>query len=78
MKPDPLVTAAERRTSNKLLANLDNVSHPLHTVVSNQRRLFSNRMLLGKSNTDRLKSSAPHSEEHRGRGGAPGLAHNIT
>ncbi|CAL8375454.1 unnamed protein product [Gadus morhua 'NCC'] len=35
---DSLVSAAERRTSNKLLAILDNVSHRLHTVISNQRR----------------------------------------
>jgi hypothetical protein len=40
MKLDSLVTVAERRTLDKLLDIIDNASHPLHTVVSNQRSLF--------------------------------------
>ena len=39
---------AERKTSNKLLAILDNVGHPRHTVISNQRSSFSDRVLLHK------------------------------
>ncbi|KAI3351750.1 hypothetical protein L3Q82_020590, partial [Scortum barcoo] len=42
MKLDSLVTVAESRT----LAIMDNASHPLHTVISNQRSLFSERLLL--------------------------------
>ena len=56
MKLDSLVAMAERRTSNRLLAILDNVSHPLHTVISHQRSSFSNSMLLPKCNTNRLKN----------------------
>ena len=48
---------AERKTSNKLLAILDNVSHPLHTIISTQRSWFIDRMLLPKCNTNRLKKS---------------------
>ena len=47
-KLDSLVTVAERRTINKLLAILDNVGHPRHTVISNQRSSFSDRVLLHK------------------------------
>lgn len=48
MKLDSLVTVAERRTLDKLLDITDNASHPLHTVISNQRSLFSGRLLLPK------------------------------
>ncbi|KAI3366236.1 hypothetical protein L3Q82_010045, partial [Scortum barcoo] len=37
MKLDSLVTVAESRTLDKLLDIMDNASHPLHTVISNQR-----------------------------------------
>ncbi|KAI3355579.1 hypothetical protein L3Q82_018410 [Scortum barcoo] len=46
MKLDSLVTVAESRTLDKLLDIMDNASHPLHTVISNQRSLFSERLLL--------------------------------
>ena len=45
------VPAAER-TLNRLLAILDNASHPLHTVIIKQRSLFSGRLLLPKCSTD--------------------------
>ncbi|KAI3355857.1 hypothetical protein L3Q82_004227 [Scortum barcoo] len=48
MKLDSLVTVAESRTLDKLLDIMDNASHPLHTVISNQRSLFSERLLLPK------------------------------
>ncbi|KAI3376705.1 hypothetical protein L3Q82_017146 [Scortum barcoo] len=48
MKLDSLVTVAELGTLDKLLDIMDNVSHPLHTVISNQRSLFSERLLLPK------------------------------
>ena len=54
---DPLVTVAERRTMHKLLAILDNASHPLHTVISSQRSRFSERLLLPKCRTYRLRNS---------------------
>lgn len=38
---DSVVTEAERRALKKLSAFLDSMSHPLHSVVSNQRSLFS-------------------------------------
>lgn len=57
MKLDSLVTVAEKRTMDKLLAILDNTSHPLHTAISNQRSLFSDRLLLPRCNTNRLKNS---------------------
>ncbi|KAI3359705.1 hypothetical protein L3Q82_013808, partial [Scortum barcoo] len=47
-KLDSLVTVAESRTLDKLLDIMDNASHPLHTVISNQRSLFSERLLLPK------------------------------
>ncbi|KAI3367896.1 hypothetical protein L3Q82_026726, partial [Scortum barcoo] len=57
MKLDSLVTVAESRTLDKLLDIMDNASHPLHTVISNQRSLFSERLLLPKCRTNRLKNS---------------------
>ncbi|KAI3355966.1 hypothetical protein L3Q82_017158 [Scortum barcoo] len=59
MKLDSLVTVAESRTLDKLLDIMDNASHPLHTVISNQRSLFSERLLLPKCRTNRLKNSFP-------------------
>ncbi|KAI3376403.1 hypothetical protein L3Q82_016891, partial [Scortum barcoo] len=56
-KLDSLVTVAESRTLDKLLDIMDNASHPLHTVISNQRSLFSERLLLPKCRTNRLKNS---------------------
>ena len=56
-----LVTVVERRTLDRLLDIIDNASHPLHTVISNQRSLFSGRLLLPKCRTNRLKNSfVPH------------------
>ena len=61
MKLDSLVTVAEKRSMDKLLNIMDDASHPLHTVISNQRSLFSDRMLLPKCRTNRLKNSfVPH------------------
>ena len=57
MKLDPLVTVAETRTLNKLLDIMDNASHRLHTLINNQRSLFSGRLLLPKCRTNRLKNS---------------------
>ncbi|KAI3366553.1 hypothetical protein L3Q82_000685 [Scortum barcoo] len=54
MKLDSLVTVAESRTLDKLLDIMDNASHPLHTVISNQRSLFSERLLLPKYELRRL------------------------
>ena len=80
MKMDSLVTVAEGNI--KLLAILDNVSHPLHTFISNQRSSFSDRMLLTECNTNRLKKSfVPqaiklYSPSLGGRGREPGLNHH--
>ncbi|KAI3362900.1 hypothetical protein L3Q82_011492, partial [Scortum barcoo] len=59
-KLDSMVTVAESRTLDKLLDIMDNASHPLHTVISNQRSLFSERLLLPKCRTNRLKNSFVH------------------
>ena len=56
-KLDPLVTVAERRTLNKLLAILKDASHPLHAVIRAQRSQISGRLLLPKNQTNRLKDS---------------------
>ena len=61
IKLDSPVTVAERKTLDKLLDIIDNDSHPLHTVISNQRSLFSERLLLPKCRSSRLKNSfVPH------------------
>ncbi|KAI3352018.1 hypothetical protein L3Q82_020842 [Scortum barcoo] len=62
MKLDSLVTVAESRTLDKLLDIMDNASHPLHTVISNQRSLFSERLC--KCRTNRLKNSLCPSCHH--------------
>ncbi|TWW71519.1 hypothetical protein D4764_16G0000160 [Takifugu flavidus] len=49
MKLNPLVTVAERRTIDKLRSIMDNVRHPLHTVIHSQRSLISQRLRLPKS-----------------------------
>jgi len=69
MKLDPLVTVAETRTLNKLLDIMDNASHPLCTVISKQRRLFSERLPLLKCRTNRLKNSFGCTTPHLGGGG---------
>ena len=61
MKLDSLVMVTERRTLDKLLDITDNASHPVHTIISNQRSLFSKRLLLPKCRTNRLENSfVPH------------------
>ena len=61
IKLDSLVMVAEKRTMDKLPDIIDNASHPLHTVFSEQRSLFSDRLLLPKCRTNRLKHSfVPH------------------
>ena len=57
MNLDPLVTVVERRSMKKLLAIMDNASHPLHTVISAQKSSFSDRLLLPRCRTNRLKDS---------------------
>ncbi|KAI3367276.1 hypothetical protein L3Q82_008321 [Scortum barcoo] len=52
-KLDSLVTVAESRTLDKLLDIMDNASHPLHTVISNQRSLFNT------SRADKKESRCP-------------------
>uniref|UniRef100_A0AAX7VRA5 Sodium/calcium exchanger membrane region domain-containing protein n=1 Tax=Astatotilapia calliptera TaxID=8154 RepID=A0AAX7VRA5_ASTCA len=55
---------------------MNNAGHPLHTATNNQRSLFSDRLLLPKTRTNRLKNSfVPHairlfnsSLEGKGRG----------
>ncbi|TWW53743.1 hypothetical protein D4764_0109230 [Takifugu flavidus] len=49
MKLKPLVTVAERRTIDKLRSIMDNVRHPLHTVIHSQRSLISQRLRLPNS-----------------------------
>uniref|UniRef100_A0AAX7SRS8 HotDog ACOT-type domain-containing protein n=1 Tax=Astatotilapia calliptera TaxID=8154 RepID=A0AAX7SRS8_ASTCA len=76
MKLDTLVTVGEKRTLKKLLDIMNNAGHPLHTAINNQKSLFSDRLLLPKTRTNRLKNSfVPHairlfnsSLEGRGRG----------
>lgn len=55
MKLDSLVKVAEMRTLNKMLDIMDNA-----TVISNQRSMFSDRLLLPKCRTNRLKNSLVH------------------
>ena len=57
MKLYPLVTVVERRTLKLPEGIMDNANHPLHTVISSQRSQFSDRLLLPKSRTNRLKKS---------------------
>ena len=59
-KLDCLVTVAEERTTKKLLAILDDTSHPLHTVISNQRSSFNDRLLLPRYSTNRLINALFH------------------
>ncbi|KAI3364649.1 hypothetical protein L3Q82_011427, partial [Scortum barcoo] len=64
-KLDSMVTVAESRTLDKLLDIMDNASHPLHTVISNQRSLFSERLLLPKPSVNsspliQTTSTRPH------------------
>ncbi|KAI4903673.1 hypothetical protein NFI96_008971 [Prochilodus magdalenae] len=44
LKLDTLEVVAEKRTLNKLLAVMDNASHPLHCAVEKQRSTFSGRL----------------------------------
>ncbi|TWW60914.1 hypothetical protein D4764_05G0010040 [Takifugu flavidus] len=57
MKLKPLATVAERRTIDKLQSIMDNVRHPLHTVIHSQRSLISQRLRLPKFRTNRLGNS---------------------
>nr|XP_049573440.1 uncharacterized protein LOC125966903 [Syngnathus scovelli]XP_049573441.1 uncharacterized protein LOC125966903 [Syngnathus scovelli] len=56
-KLDSLETVAEARTLKKLLDIIGNVSHPLHSVITNQRSRISGRLLLPNCRTSRLKNS---------------------
>lgn len=57
MKLDSLVKVNETKTVKKLLDIINNASHPLHSVIINQRSLFSQRLLLPSCRTNRLKNS---------------------
>lgn len=57
MELDSLVTAAQRRALNKLLADKLDSSHPLHSAINNQRSLFRDSLLLPTTQTHRLKNS---------------------
>ncbi|TWW56114.1 hypothetical protein D4764_08G0001010 [Takifugu flavidus] len=57
MKLKPLATVADRRTIDKLRSIMDNVRHPLHTVIHSQRSLISQRLRLPKFRTNRLGNS---------------------
>ncbi|TWW64023.1 hypothetical protein D4764_03G0010310 [Takifugu flavidus] len=57
MKLEPLATVAERRTIDKLRSIMDNVRHPLHTVLHTQRSLISQRLRLPKFRANRLGHS---------------------
>lgn len=64
MKLDLLVMVAEKRTVNKLLDIMDDISHPLYIIISHQRNLFSDRLILLKCRTNRLKDSfVPHASK---------------
>lgn len=43
---DSVVTLVEKRTLRKGFEVIDSTSFPLHTVIYNQRSLFSDRLLL--------------------------------
>lgn len=45
VKLDSLEVVAEQRTLSKLLAILDNTSHPLHATLEKQKGTFSGRLL---------------------------------
>ncbi|CAJ1078989.1 gamma-crystallin M3-like isoform X2 [Xyrichtys novacula] len=57
LKLDYLVMVAGKGTIDKLLDIIDDASHPLHTVIINQKSLFSDRLFLPKCRTNRLKKS---------------------
>lgn len=60
-KTDPVATATERRTLQKLLTILDTGNHPLHTALSSQRSLVSRSPLLLNCRTlKELSFSTPH------------------
>ncbi|KAI3375839.1 hypothetical protein L3Q82_004112 [Scortum barcoo] len=73
-KLDSLVTVAESRTLDKLLDIMDNASHPLHTVISNQRSLFSERLLLPKGRDGRVEAEWAEEEELSKRHGGSSLS----
>ena len=56
VKLDSVGTVAERRTMVKMLAIMDNPSHPLHSSFMERCSTFSARMLSVTCNTDRLKA----------------------
>lgn len=68
MKLDSLETSAEKRMLNKLLAIMDDASHPLHTVIMTQRSQFSDRLLFPRCKIiickHTKKETFPH---HHGR-----------
>ena len=50
-------TQLNSKQHNKLWGILDNANHPQDTVISSQRSQFSDRLLLPKSQTNRLRNS---------------------
>ncbi len=54
---DSVSVVAERRMLNRLLAIMDNPSHPLHNTLARQRSSFSNRFTLPRCTTERHRCS---------------------
>lgn len=50
---DSRTVVSERRMLSKLLAILDNTSHPLHNVLSRYRSMFSQRLFQPRCSTTR-------------------------
>ncbi len=50
---DSLTVVSERRMLSKLLAILDNTSHPLHNVLSRYRSTSSQRLIQPRCSTER-------------------------
>ena len=74
-KLDCLVTVAEERTTKKLLAILDDTSHPLHTVISNQRSSSAPPQMPHQQTNELLCPSCHHTPQlrtWREEGGAAG------
>lgn len=54
---ESLTSIAEKRTSRRMLAIMDNDRHPLHSTFNKQRSMFSGRLLSFTCSTDRLRRS---------------------
>lgn len=54
---DPVRAVAERRMLKRLLAIMDNPSHPLYDTVDSQRSVFSDCFILPQCSTERHRRS---------------------